>query len=61
MCEMVMQSRILKHITKYNILNTEQYGFRIGLKTDNATYEVTNQILNAMNNKRLVEGIFCDL
>jgi len=29
--EMVMQTRILNHLTKqaYNILSTEQYGFRI--------------------------------
>ena len=38
--EMVKQSRILKHITNYNILNTEQYGFRLGLRTDNATYKL---------------------
>jgi len=49
-----MKTRILKHLTKYNILSTEQYGFRTGLKTDNA-------ILNAMNNKLLVGGIICDL
>jgi len=36
--EMVMQTRILKHLTKYNTLSTEQYGFRIGLKTYNAIY-----------------------
>jgi len=34
--EMVMQTRILKHLTKYNILSTEQYGSRIGMKIDNA-------------------------
>jgi len=36
--EMVMQTRILNCLTKqaYNIVSTEQYGFRIGLKTDNA-------------------------
>jgi hypothetical protein len=38
--EMVMQTRILKHLTKYNILSTEQYGFRIGLETDNAIYKL---------------------
>jgi hypothetical protein len=59
--EMVMQTRILKHFTKYNILNSEQYGFRIGLKTDNANYKLTTEILNAMSNKLLAEGIFCDL
>jgi len=56
-----MQRKILKHLTKYNILSTEQYGFRIGLWTDNETYKLTTEILNAMNNKRLVGGIFCDL
>ena len=40
---------------------TEQYGFRLGLRTDNATYKLTTEILSAMNNKLLVGGIFCDL
>jgi len=56
-----MQRRILKHLTKYNIFSTEQYGFRIGFRTDNETYKLTTEILNAMNNKRLVGGIFYDL
>jgi len=59
--ETLMQRRILKHLTKYNILSTEQYGFRLGLRTDNATCKLTIEILNAMNNKLLVGGIFCDL
>ena len=47
---MVVQRRILKHLTKYNTLSTEQYGFRVGLRTDNATYKLTTEIFNAMNN-----------
>jgi hypothetical protein len=43
------------------VLSTEQYGFRIGLKIDNAIYKLTSEILNAMNNKLLVGGIICDL
>jgi len=39
--EMVMQKSVLKHLTNYNILSTEQYGFRLGLGTDNATYKLT--------------------
>jgi hypothetical protein len=31
------------------------------LRTDNATYKLTTEILNAMNNKVLVGGILCDL
>jgi len=46
-----MQRKILKHITKCNILSTEQYGLRVGLRTDNANYKLTTEILNAMNNE----------
>jgi hypothetical protein len=53
-----MQRRILKHLTNYNILSTEQYVFRLGLRTDNATYKPTTEILNTTNNKLLVGGIF---
>jgi hypothetical protein len=56
--ETAMQRRILKHLTNYNMLSTEQYGFRLGLRIDNATYKLTTEILNAMNNKQLVGGIF---
>ena len=41
--ETVMQRRILKHLAKYNILSNEQYGFREGLRTDNATYKLTTR------------------
>jgi hypothetical protein len=56
-----MQRRIVKHITNYNILSTKQYGFELGLRTDNAMHKLTKEILNAMNNKLLVGGIFYDL
>jgi len=56
-----MQRRILKHLTNYNILSTEHYGFRLGLRTDNGTYKLTTEILNSVNNKLLVGEIFCDL
>jgi hypothetical protein len=59
--EMVMQRKILKHLTNYNILITEHFGFRLKLRTDNATYKLATEILNAMNNKLLVGGIICDL
>jgi hypothetical protein len=58
---MVMQIRILKHLTKYNTVSTEQYGFKIGLNTENAIYKPTNEILKVMNNKLLVGSIFFDL
>jgi hypothetical protein len=39
----------------------EQYGFRTKLKTDDATYHLTNEILKALNSNSLVGAIFCDL
>jgi hypothetical protein len=59
--EMVMQRRILKHLSNYNILSSEQCGFRLGMRTDNANYKLSTEILNAMNNKLPVGGIFCNL
>ena len=56
-----MQTRLLKHLKDYNILSCEQYGFRPGLNTDNATYQLTDEILHALNNKLKIGGIFCDL
>jgi hypothetical protein len=50
MLERVMQTRILLHLSKYNILSKEQYGFRTGLRTDDAIYKVTTEILNSVNN-----------
>lgn len=59
--ETVMKTRLLNHLTKFNILTKEQSGFRTKLTTENATYTLTNKILNAFNNKLMVGGIFCDL
>jgi len=49
-----MPSRILRHLTKRNILRTEQHRFRTKLKTDSANYKLTTEILNAINNKLIV-------
>ena len=56
-----MHTRLLEHLTDHNILVKEQYGFRTNLTTDNTTYHLTNEILNALNNNLLIGGIFCDL
>lgn len=50
----------MDHWTKYNILSTEQHGFRINW-TENATYKLTNVTLDAMNNKLTVGGIFSNI
>jgi hypothetical protein len=59
--EKVMYNRILRHLNINSILVGDQFGFRKNLSTKKATYELTNVILSALNNKLNVAGICCDL
>jgi hypothetical protein len=43
------------------ILAKEQYGFRINSSTENSAYALFNEITKAMNEKRSLGGLFCDL
>jgi len=56
-----MYDRLLKHIETNNILAVEQFGFRTSSSTEKASYKLTDDILNALNNRMMVGGIFCDL
>ena len=38
----------------------EQFGFRVNYSTDKATYKLLNEIRNAVNNKVMVDGVFCE-
>jgi hypothetical protein len=51
----------LKHIKTNNILVDEQFGFRTSSPTEKASYKLTDKILNTLNNRMMVGGIFCDL
>ena len=59
--ESFIYDRLLKHIETNNILAVEQFGFRTSSSTEKASYKVTDDILNALNNRMMVGGIFCDL
>jgi hypothetical protein len=59
--ELLIHRRLNQHFQIHNIFVTEQYGFRRGLSTINATHKLTEVILNAWNNNRYVAGVFCDL
>jgi len=44
-----------------NILAVEQFGFRTASSTEKASYKLSDDILNALNNRLIVGGIFCDV
>jgi hypothetical protein len=59
--EKVIYDIIYHHINYNHILVDEQFGFRHASSTDIASYNLTINILTALNNKLLVGGIFCEL
>jgi len=59
--EKIIYKRILKHVETNNILVDEQYSFRTSSSMEKTSYKLIGNILNALNNKIMVGGIFCDL
>ena len=50
---------VIKRFNSNNILCRKQYGFSMKLTTENATYKLMKEILNALNSKLMVGIIFC--
>jgi hypothetical protein len=59
--EKVIFNRLHNHVYNNNILAPEQYGFRNNLSTESASFNLISNILEALNNKFIVGGIFCNL
>ena len=59
--EKVICNRLCDHVINYNILAHEKYGLRNNLSTEAAAFNLLNNVLDALNNKFMVGGIFCDL
>jgi hypothetical protein len=56
--EKVIYKRLDNHMKSNNILAEEQYGFRSNTSTEQAIYQLTNNILKSLDSKHLVGGIF---
>jgi hypothetical protein len=50
----------MQHFTNIHILSKERFGFKPNSSTDNAIFKLLNEILNALNKKFTIGGIFCD-
>jgi hypothetical protein len=59
--EKMIYERFLQHVNVNNILVEEQFGFRPAASTDKASYRLINEVLNAMNERKVDGGIFCGL
>ena len=58
--EKVMHRRMMKFIEKYDILYSEQYGFRNGKSTSDAIIKFTDKCYDALNNKKSMISIYLD-
>jgi hypothetical protein len=56
--EKIIYVRLFKHIENNNILAVEHFGFRTSSSTEKASYKLNDDILNALNNRMMVGGIF---
>ena len=61
MVEKALYNRLIDHLNNNSLLNPQQFGFRRNLSTDNAIFNLTHEILKALNNKMMVGTIFIDL
>jgi hypothetical protein len=51
----------MDYLNKYNLMNFQQFGCRKRLSTEDAIFRLSHEILNALNNRLIVGGIFFDL
>jgi hypothetical protein len=58
--EKVIHLRLYQHCIE-NILSNRQYCFRCNSSTEIATFNLLNEIYCALNERKIVGGIFCDL
>ena len=57
--EKALYNRLIEYLNNNNnILNSQQFGFRKNLATEDAIFRLTHEILNALNSKIMVGSIF---
>lgn len=59
--ERIMNNCLKKYLEDNNILSNEQYGFRNNRSTNDAVFELTNHIVQAMDKGKKSVAIFLDL
>jgi hypothetical protein len=59
--EKALYIRLTEHLSTYQLLADNQFGFRTGTATEDAILKLTNGILNPLNNKITAGRIFCHL
>jgi hypothetical protein len=59
--ERALSIRLSEHLNCNKLLVNNQFSFRKGIAVNDAIFKLTNDVLNALNNKKMTGSIFCDL
>jgi hypothetical protein len=59
--EKLIFARAVQHLNDNNILVKEQFRIRQTSSIEKALFKLLHEIVNTLNNKFIVGGIFCDL
>jgi hypothetical protein len=59
--EKIIFIKVFKHLNVHNILAYEQFDIGEHSSTEKLKYKLFKKTLNAINNKSMIGGIFCDL
>ena len=59
--EKIVKKRIVKFLEKTNFFFKNQFGFRKGRSTEQATALLANLITKSMDENKYALGIFCDM
>jgi hypothetical protein len=59
--EKVVCVRLYQHLINHSVLLNEQFGFKAKSSAAKATCNLISEILEALNSKKVVGDIFCDL
>jgi hypothetical protein len=59
--EYVFCKRLVDYLESHNLLNANQFGYRKARSTEQALFKMVDHILNHINERYKVMGIFCDL
>lgn len=58
--EKCMYKNLVSYLSRYNILNSDQFGFRKGRSTSDALIHIIDKIYNALNSREHVFGVSID-
>lgn len=59
--EKLVKNRMVTFLSKYNILNAQQYGFQSGKNTTDAIFALLEGVYKDVNDNEATAAVFCDL